>query len=148
MREGQKIWKNIPLFWKQLCVCHVIWTQCRIFKSVPNVEMFIYFFVYPFTLNNTKAKIIQYLTPISTFDALFKWHDPHISNVKTKWEIFFQFVWPSQNICTLLARVASIKGVQEYELPASTLAPALIRRLQMSTWPIKTKKTMYSQTWQ
>ena len=51
--------------------------------------MFIYFFVYPFTLKNTKAKIIQYLTPISTFDALSKWHDPHISNVKTKWEIFF-----------------------------------------------------------
>ena len=52
---------------------------------------------------------------------------------KQSGSFFFQFVWPSQNICTLLARVASIKGVQEYELPASTLAPALIRRLQMST---------------
>ena len=47
---------------------------------------------------DTATKIIWYSTPISTFNALSKWHDTCISNDKFFFGDFVIFLWPSNFI--------------------------------------------------
>ena len=68
---------------------------------------------------NTTTKIFQYSTPISTFNALSKWHDPHIrlkQDILTQsskggifsWYIFSNIVYPKIKLKVVLKKTLQI----------------------------------------